>query len=58
MPNINSTYPKRPVNPGYLSDLITLFCWLDEEHQLRACSALNTILQDQIAEQKGERKAI
>ena len=40
------------VNPDLLRDLITIFTWLDLEHQERACFALNTILEDQIAENR------
>jgi hypothetical protein len=53
----NAAYPKRKIDPCYLSDLITLFCWLDEEHQSRAVSAVNSILQDQIVE-NGYNKAL
>ena len=49
---------RKAINPMYLQDLMTIFCWLDEEHQSRACSALNSILQDQMAESKGVNKAI
>lgn len=45
----------KAVNPNLLRDLITLFSWLDYEHQERACMALNTILEDQIAESKLKR---
>ena len=45
----------KAVNPNLLRDLITLFSWLDVEHQERACGALNTILEDQIAESKLKR---
>lgn len=55
---INMHLIDKPVHPGHLHDLITFFCWLDEEHQSRATSALNSILQDQIAETKAEAKAI
>lgn len=58
MTDANTSFPVRPVNAAYLSDLIMLFCWLDDEHQSRAVSALNSILQDQIVELKGIRKAI
>jgi len=50
--------PERPIYPFYLRELITIFSWLDEEHQERACGALNNILEDQIAELKGVHKAI
>ena len=58
MAETNTAYPVRPVNAAYLSDLIMVFCWLDDEHQSRAVSALNSILQDQIVELKGVHKAI
>lgn len=45
----------KAVNPSLLRDLITIFTWLDVEHQERACGALNTILEDQIAESKLKR---
>lgn len=45
----------KAVNPNLLRDLITIFTWLDYEHQERACGALNTILQDQIAVSKLSR---
>lgn len=54
----NSALPVRPVEATYLSDLIMLFCWLDVEHQSRAVSALNAIVQDQVAEAKATSKAI
>lgn len=55
MPEINTTYQKRSINPMYLQDIITLLCWLDEEHQARAVSALNSIVQDQATEAKGSK---
>ena len=55
MPEINTAYPIRSIKPEYLSDLIMLFCWLDEEHQSRAVSAVNSIVQDQVAETKASR---
>ena len=58
MPEINTTYPKRMINPMYLQDIITLLCWLDEEHQQRAVSSINSIVQDQVAESRGVHKAI
>lgn len=48
----NSPYNVQVVKPLHLMDLITIFCWLDEEHQSRAVSALNWILQDQMTEKK------
>ena len=42
-------------NPNLLRDLVTIYTWLDYEHQERACGALNTILEDQIAECKTRR---
>lgn len=39
----------KAVNPTWLRDLITLFTWLDDEHQDQACSALNAILQEQMS---------
>lgn len=59
MPEINTAYPIRTIKPEYLSDLIMLFCWLDEEHQSRAVSAINNVLADQITEIiAGKPKAI
>lgn len=46
---------EKSVNPSLLRDLITVFSWLDYEHQERACGALNTILEDQITENKTKR---
>ena len=48
--------PERPIYPYYLRELITIFSWLDEDHQSRACGALNSILEDQITELKGEKE--
>ena len=45
----------KAVNPDLLRDMITIFTWLDLEHQERACGALNVILEDQIAESKTKR---
>ena len=55
---IDMGLPVRPIESRYLFDLMTIFCWLDIEHQDRAVSALNSVLQDQIAETKGITKAI
>ena len=56
MPEINSGYPIRMIKPSYLMDAMTIFCWLDEEHQSRAISTLNSILQDQITEAKAAKR--
>lgn len=53
--NEDNNITLKAVNPNLLRDLITLFSWLDYEHQERACGALNTILEDQIAESKSKR---
>lgn len=45
----------KAVNPNLLRDLITIFTWLDLEHQERACGALTVILEDQIVESKSKR---
>ena len=55
---IDLNLPVRPVDAGWLFDLMTIFTRLDLEHQERAVSALNNVLADQIAELKGVKKAI
>ena len=53
--NEESSITLKPISPDLLRDLITIFTWLDLEHQERACFALNTILEDQIIEYKTKR---
>lgn len=36
------------IKPELLRELLTIFTWLDGEHQQIACEALATILDDQI----------
>lgn len=38
------------IKSSHLLELVNIFSWLDEEHQERACGALNCILEDQMTE--------